>query len=265
MSYPGAKSQAGVWQRIIGQMPPHSVYVEAFCGEAHIFFRKRRAESSILIDRNPRVISAVNARLGAVAGVRAMVGNALQMLPEFFAWLPSDAVIYCDPPYLLGTRSKQLLYRFGGASDELTDADHATLLAALVQAKCNVLLSGYPNALYSSQLHGWRCLEYDAMTRGGKRRECLWCNFPEPASLHDWRFAGFNYRQRFGDKRFVARLVKRIAAMPPRRAGYIFAELENAIGQRHGRREGLAADPATPSLALAAMTSTSATGGATRG
>lgn len=32
MSYPGSKAQAGVWQRIIGQMPEHSVYVEPFFG-----------------------------------------------------------------------------------------------------------------------------------------------------------------------------------------------------------------------------------------
>ena len=30
MSYPGSKAQAGVFQRIIGQMPQHPVYVEPF-------------------------------------------------------------------------------------------------------------------------------------------------------------------------------------------------------------------------------------------
>ena len=41
MSYPGSKAQAGVFQRIIGQMPPHSTYVEPFFGSGQIFWRKR--------------------------------------------------------------------------------------------------------------------------------------------------------------------------------------------------------------------------------
>jgi len=252
--YPGSKGQAGTWQRIIGQMPPHSVYVEPFFGSGQIFWRKRRAESSILIDHNPKVIAAANARLGADAGVRATVGNALKMLPDLFAWLPPDAVCYCDPPYMLGTRSKQLLYRFGGASDEMSDDDHATLLAALLQAKCRVLISGYPHSLYSSQLNGWRCSRYQTMTRGGLRWECLWMNFEEPDDLHDWRFAGFNYRERFALKRFVSRWVDRIEAMPARRRGYVLHELQNAIVQRHGRRSRPEADPATPPLAMTALT-----------
>lgn len=252
MSYPGSKGMSGTWQRIIGQMPPHSVYVEPFFGSGQIFWRKRRAASSILIDHNPQVVASTNAKLGVAAGVRAIVGNSVLMLPEFFAWLPPDAVVYCDPPYMLGTRTKQLLYSFQGASDEMTDADHATLLAALLQAKCRVLVSGYPAPLYSSQLCGWRCLEYDTMTRGGKRRECLWCNFDEPAELHDWRFAGFNYRQRFRLKRAVARQMAKIEAKPAREREYIFHELENSIVQRHGRRGGPLADLQTPPLALAA-------------
>jgi len=84
--------------------------------------------------------------------VRAIVGNALKILPDFFAWLPPDAVCYCDPPYMLPTRTKQLLYSFH-QSDELSDDDHSTLLV-LLQAKCRVLVSGYPSNLYSWQLSG---------------------------------------------------------------------------------------------------------------
>lgn len=253
MSYPGSKAQAGVWQRIIGQMPAHSVYVEPFLGSGKVFWEKRRADNSILVDVNPRMISAAVARLGDAAGVRCLVDNALTRLPSLFTWLPADAVVYCDPPYLLTTRTKQMLYEFEGVSDELAERDHEQLLALLTKAPCRVLLSAYPSELYSSRLHGWRCLEYDVMTRGGKRREQLWCNFPEPAELHDWRFAGFNRRHRFTMKRAVERLVERIAAKPPREAGYFFQELQNAIVRRQGRRPG-SLDPLTPRLAMAATT-----------
>lgn len=241
--YPGSKAGSGIFQRIIGQMPPHSFYVEAFLGSGQIFWRKERAESNVLIDCNPRVITAANARLGGVAGVQTMIGDALKLLPDLFAWLPADALIYCDPPYLLSTRQGRLYY----GPHELSDGGHATLLAVLLQAKCRVMISGYPAPLYSSQLHAWRCLEYTAMTRGGPRRECLWCNFAEPAELHDWRYAGFDHRQRFALKRFVRRWLDRIAAMPPRRRGYVMHELHAALEERHPRRR----DPATPPLALA--------------
>lgn len=245
MSYPGSKAQAGTWQRIIGQMPPHSIYVEPFLGSGQIFWRKRRAAYSLLLDRHPKPISAANARLGDDAGVKAACGDALTWLPELAAWLPSDAVIYCDPPYMLSTRQGRLYYE-----NELSDDQHATLLALVQGLRCRVLLSGYPSELYSSQLRAWRCLEYTAMTRGGARRECLWCNFPEPEELHDWRFAGFNFRQRFGMKRFVTRWLARIDRMPARRRGYVMNELQNAIVQRHGRRSGPPADPNTPLVAL---------------
>lgn len=245
---PGGKGQSGVVQRIIGQMPPHSVYVEPFVGSGRVFRAKRPALSTILIDAN----AAEVAKVGDAAGVKAIVGDALKVLPDLFQCLPPDAVVYCDPPYLHSTRTKRLLY----GANEMTDEDHATLLAALLQARCRVLISGYPSALYSSQLHGWRCLEYDTMTRGGKRRECLWCNFPEPVELHDWRYAGFDFRQRFALKRFVRRWLDRIEAMPGRRRGYVLNELNEAISQRHGRRSGPLSDPVTPPLALAAALGT---------
>lgn len=260
MSYPGAKSQAGVWQRIIGQMPPHSVYVETCAGSAEIFFRKERAANSILIDASPVVARKLHAKVGDDAGVKVLHGDALKELANLSAWLPPDAVVYCDPPYMLATRQGRLYYDY-----EMSDQQHATLLALLQGMKCRVLLSAYPHPLYSSQLQGWRCLDYDTMTRGGKRRECLWCNFPEPSSLHDWRFAGFNYRQRFGMKRFVARWLARIEAMPPRRAGYVWHELERAIAQRQGR-SGRPADPSTPPLVMIhGPTAENATRGVTRG
>jgi site-specific DNA-adenine methylase len=230
MSYPGAKGQDGVWQRIIGQMPPHSLYVEPFFGSGQIFHRKRRSLFSYLVDIDPAAIAKVGA-VGITSGVTAICGDALKILPT----LPVDSktVIYCDPPYLLSTRKGRRYYK-----NELTNHDHATLVALLQALPCYVLLSGYPSQLYSSRLHGWRCLEYQTMTRGGQRRECLWCNFPEPEELHDWRFAGFNFRQRFGLKRFVRRWLARIERMPARRRGYVLHELGNAIAQRHGRSSG---------------------------
>jgi DNA adenine methylase len=248
MSYPGSKGQAGTWQRIIGQMPPHTVYIEPFAGSAQVFLRKRPARLNILTDLDAGVIHKLRKapdHIGFV--VDALTWLRYPQLPgDIGLTFGRDTVIYCDPPYLLSTRAGRSYYQH-----EFTDQDHATLLALLQVLKCRVLLSGYPSELYSSNLRGWRCIEYDAMTRGGKRRECLWCNFPEPDELHDWRFAGFNFRQRFGMKRFVTRWLDRIERMPARRRGYVLHELQSKISQRRPRRQ----DPqrtTTPPLALAA-------------
>src|SRR5438128_6058115 len=46
----GSKGGAGVWQRIISEMPPHDFYVEAFAGTGQVLLHKRPARASIAID-----------------------------------------------------------------------------------------------------------------------------------------------------------------------------------------------------------------------
>lgn len=240
MSYPGSKAQAGVFHRIIGQMPPHSVYVEPFFGSGQVFWRKRRAESSILIDRQRSCI----AKLGAEGlGISAICADALQALATLIPVLPADAVIYCDPPYLLSTRSGRVYYKH-----EMTDQAHASLLALLQDAKCRALVSGYPSELYGAALRSWRCLSYRTRTRGKTVTECLWCNFPEPTELHDWRYAGKNFRERLYLKRLVKRWGAKLDKMPPRKLGYVL----HAIAQRQPQRGGPIVDIASPDLALTA-------------
>lgn len=223
MSYPGSKAQAGVFQRIIGQMPPHSLYVEPFLGSGQIFWRKRRAEQSILIDSSPAVIAAANAKLGAArgAGVSVICGDASSVLPTLA--LSAGTVVYCDPPYLLSTRANRVYYEH-----ELTERAHASLLALLQELPCRVLLSGYPSELYARELAGWRCLSYRTRTRGKTVTECLWCNFPEPTELHDWRYAGQSFRERLTLRRLAQRWLGKLERMPPRKRGYVL----EAVHQR---------------------------------
>jgi len=230
--YPGSKGQAGVFQTIIGQMPPHSLYVEPFFGSGRIFWQKARAELSVLIDLAPGAI----AKAGAEAGVIASAGDAIEKLSALQPALPPDAVIYCDPPYPLSVRGRpgRIYYdqNLFPESAEMTDQQHELLLKLLNGLQCHVLLSGYDCPLYSSHLQSWRCLKYKTMTRGGVRTECLWCNFPEPVDLHDWRYAGKNFRQRCGLKRLASRWVTKLERMNERQRGYVL----NAVHQRYSQR-----------------------------
>lgn len=218
MGYPGSKAQAGVFQRIIGQMPPHALYIEPFFGSGQVFWRKRRAERSIVIDLSRSTIATA----GAVAGVSAICGDAISVLPTLT--LTAETVVYCDPPYLLSTRKGRVYYEH-----ELSDRAHASLLALLKEIPCKVLISGYPSELYSSQLRSWRCLSYRTRTRGKTVTECLWCNFPEPAELHDWRYAGKSFRERLGLKRLAARWLARLEGMPERKRRFLL----HAVHQRY--------------------------------
>jgi DNA (cytosine-5)-methyltransferase 1 len=220
MGYIGSKAGAGVFHAIIAEMPPHSVYVEPFFGSGAIFHKKRPAASSIVIDRDPDCV----AKVSALAGVRAVCGNALEILPTLT--LPADALVYCDPPYLLETRKNRRYYKF-----EMEREDHARLLDILKALKCRVLLSGYFSPIYVAALRDWRVCRFQAATRGGPRTEWLWCNFPESAELHDWRFAGRGNkrgnRERLNFGRLAARWLARIEAMPARKRGFLL----NAITQ----------------------------------
>ena len=98
----------------------------------------------------------------------------------------ANVLFYLDPPYLPSTR------RSGKYVHDMTEADHVRLIDRLQTIKGNVILSGYPNALYEKL--GWRSItkEVDASSAARtktsglqgngnaahqKRTEMLWMNF----------------------------------------------------------------------------------------
>lgn len=233
--YIGGKAAAGVFHAIIAEMPPHSVYVEPFLGSGAVFWHKRRAQSSILIDRNPEVI----ARVGNAAGVIAHCGDALSIIPTLT--LTADTVAYFDPPYPLATRKGRAYY-----THEMSDEDHERLLALILALPARVLISSYPNPLYMTALRDWRCIRFAGGTRGGPKTELLWCNFAEPVALHDWRFAGRTFRERLTLKRLAARRVAQLKRMAPRKRGYVL----NAIVTELGLQTPSASRPDAPKLTM---------------
>ena len=237
MSYPGSKGQAGVYHLIIGQMPPHSVYVEPFFGSGRVFWSKHPSVSSIVIDRVPGILAGAS----AAPGVRAIYGDAISILPSLKEFLGPDSLVYCDPPYLLQTRRGRRYYDY-----ELSDADHLKLLKLLKTFSCRVMLSGYRSALYDAEVLSWRRIDYQTRTRGKTVTECLWCNFPEPAELHDWRYAGRTFRERLQLKRVAARWLRRLDEMTGRKRGFVLA----AVHQRYPQQAGTA----SPHLAFSAGT-----------
>lgn len=209
MSYPGGKSGAGVYQQIINQIPPHRVYIEPFLGGGAVLLHKRPAIVSIGIDSDAKVILEWSLRNDLPPGSIVKYGDAISFL-QSYEWHGGEFV-YCDPPYLLETRSsKQRIYNHEfGNTDQ-----HQQLLQVLLSLSCQVAISGYWSSLYSDILANWRSISYTARTRGGRTvKEWLWMNYPEPIELHDYRYLGDNFRQRERLKRIRVRWLARLGRM----------------------------------------------------
>lgn len=132
-------------------------------------------------------------------------------------------LIYCDPPYLMSTRSGRKLYEY-----EMPDADHRRLLAALERLSpfTMVMISGYWSEMYAEALAGWHSISFEAMTRGGRTAtEWLWFNFPPPVELHDYRYLGEGFRERERINRKKRRWVARLAGMPVLERQSLFAAM----------------------------------------
>lgn len=213
----GGKGAQGVFQRIINQIPPHSVFIEPFAGEAVIARTIRPADEIILIDK----IRQPGLRLELPTSERArfILGDGIAFL-DGYRWTGKEFV-YADPPYLLAARLQRGQQYY---ANELTDREHARFLRVARSINCRVMISGYRSPLYDDALSDWRSIEFDVMTRGGtKAREVLWMNYPRPAVLHDWRFVGETFRDRCRLRRKIRRAVADLASMPDHERGAMFA------------------------------------------
>lgn len=85
-------------------------------------------------------------------------------------------LIYCDPPYVLETRSKSTKqYNF-----EMSNKDHEDLLNTVLDSKSKIIMSGYESDLYNDALKGWRKKTGYSLTQSlRKAKEVLWMNFGE--------------------------------------------------------------------------------------
>lgn len=90
----------------------------------------------------------------------------------------TDAVIYCDPPYLKSTRNGTNVY-----THEMTEDEHIQLAKVLNKCKAQVAISGYPSKLYADLYRGtdWFFHLQKKHELGGlqntTRQEALWTNY----------------------------------------------------------------------------------------
>lgn len=270
-SYPGGKSGAGVYQRLINLIPRHRILIVPFAGRCGVTRRIRPAEHTILIDPDPDVclwwddwsrrpegrsielhqcdgIEWLRYRCGvtlAPRGLAAGNGDAAgesvtgrgrvdrrRFIDESAAASPTDAA----EAFVLCDPPYVLSERATGRiyDHELTDADHLRLLQVLTRlpaSQYSAMLCGYESPLYAS-LEPWRRLRHRVPTRGGLQDEMIWLNYPEPELLHDHRYVGRTRRERERIRRRQKTVTAMLAAMDPReRAAMVEAIGDNASHQ----------------------------------
>lgn len=96
--------------------------------------------------------------------------DALQLIRQFDK---PDAVIYCDPPYVMESRSGGGAYRH-----EQDDGHHRDLASVLSESKATVLVSGYRSPLYEKLFKRWEAIEFEthktsAGTKNKKKPEAV--------------------------------------------------------------------------------------------
>lgn len=150
----------------------------------------------------------LHARNGDAADFRFLRSDGIRFLERYS--FTGNEVVYCDPPYLMSTRSGREFYRF-----EMSDLQHRLLLRVIRKIPARVLISGYWSEMYAKALRDWNCITFESMTRGGHTAtEWLWFNFEPPAALHDYRYLGENFREREKLKRKKLRWTERLKRMP---------------------------------------------------
>jgi hypothetical protein len=105
------------------------------------------------------------------------------------------------------------------------------VLLRLTERGVACLISGYRSELYDRTPATWRRIDYQTSTRGGARVESLWCNFPEPVELHDYRWAGKNFRERERLKRKKARWLARLRGMGAIEQAAVLAAIDEWRGE----------------------------------
>lgn len=203
--YLGSKATSGLCQAIIAMMPPHATYIETHLGGGAIMQRKAPSMRSIGIDLDPKAVSDFECPYP----VELVQGCAHEFLKSF-PFTGTEELVYCDPPYLLRTRTadKRYRYRF-----DYEDEDHIELLNILVDLPCKVMLSGYPSDLYDMTLKGWNSSEVQVMNQAGVRTEKIWFNF-EIDRYHWATYAGKNYTTRQSIRRKAANWSRMYREMP---------------------------------------------------
>lgn len=207
-SYPGNKGTGGSFQNIINEFPPHTNFISGMAGSGAV-------EKMKLLATGKNIVFELDAK--TIAKHWADSKGYTVINSDWLPWIAQQkqlcwekTLIYFDPPYKLDTRSSgRKIYKY-----EWTDEMHIDFLKVVKSLKCKVALSHYKCDLYDSYLKGWRCKQWQVMTRTGPVKETLYMNYSKPVELHQYNFLGDNFTERQRHKRRRITLQRQLQSLP---------------------------------------------------
>jgi len=104
--YFGSKDALGLYHNIIAMMPPHDTYIETHLGGGAVMRKKPPARNNIALDIDPEPLAAFDCGYP----VQKLNECAHRYLREYD--FVGSELIYCDPPYLIETRTSKRRYRY---------------------------------------------------------------------------------------------------------------------------------------------------------
>lgn len=232
-SYFGGKG--GCFRHLINQIPPIDNLYVPFAGHCAIARNISPPRAVFLNDLDPKVVTWWRTSMDVTlpAGWKVTNRCGIECLEDLVrdsdlrrvCGMFEKCLIYLDPPYLHSTRRSETRYRF-----ELSVDDHVRLLAIAKELPCKIMISGYSSKLYLKELANWRHFDFPSMTRGGQATEHVWCNYPQPTELQDYRFLGSNKRERFKLDRRRRNLIRKLKRLKPIERNALIAAVATEFG-----------------------------------
>lgn len=119
--------------------------------------------------------------ISVVERMRGVIIENLDVMKVIERFDASNALFYCDPPYIAGTRKDKAK---GYAFEMMREEQHEELLDRLLRCEGMVMVSGYDHALYRDRLKEWDRHAFAARNqRNDAVHEVVWCNFKQEGRL----------------------------------------------------------------------------------
>lgn len=233
-NYTGSKGGAGVYQRIINKIPDTSTLVIPFLGSGQILTRLDLSRYSSIyindfdghtVEKWETTIKLYNQNTGRYH-IELFNCDFEEFLENRYSRL-NDAFIYLDPPYLLSTRNNNIYYK-----KEFSDKDHTRLLEYIGDIDHKYMINHPICDIYKYQLEEiCSTEEYDYMTRGGMRKDCLWYNYdPAGIALNTYKYLGDNFTKRQQIKRKINNVTNKLDRLDFHSRDYIIRSVIEKYG-----------------------------------
>lgn len=214
--YTGNKNIPGLLHTIFNNIPAVQKILEPFCGSAIISYKAPELVHTIMNDLDPTVVFAHVAAAKKNSTVTA--GNGIELIRNHCK-AGKEMFIYCDPPYLLSSRtSGKELY-----SIEFTVYDHIQLLTAVWALDAYCMISHPRNRLYDEFLHGWRRVDQLVNYNGTTTIESIYMNYAVPANLMTYEYLGADCWDRQRIKRMKENFISKLHRLDPQSRNMLMA------------------------------------------